>query len=140
VLSWLSTAFEDPRYSQFVTKTNDGHAYFKKIHGPIPYLLDKLRKLPGIQIAPQQVLDKFVLTAKNDTFVESMTNDQLPWAITGTMGQLSPAARKNAIERCPEIKMVSVVTISCVLLCSFLNIASRFFHLSITLAVSGPRT
>ena len=107
VLSWLSAAFRDSRYAQFIANTYDGQEYFKKIHGPIPYLLDKLKKLPGIRIAPQQVLDKFVLSAKNDTFVEFMTNDQLPWAITGTMGQLSPAARKNAIERCPEIKMVS---------------------------------
>lgn len=106
VLSWLDTAFRDDRNAAFLAKTPDGQEYFKNIHGPIPYLVGNVRKLSGIRVAPQHVLDTFVLTSKNDTFVEAMTNDQLPWAISGTLGQLSAAARKNAIERCPEIKMV----------------------------------
>lgn len=40
----------------------EGQEYLPKIHGPIPYLLGHLRKLPNIDIANSSTLDNFVLS------------------------------------------------------------------------------
>mmetsp|Transcript_3995 Transcript_3995/g.5083 ORF Transcript_3995/g.5083 Transcript_3995/m.5083 type:complete len:117 (+) Transcript_3995:84-434(+) len=78
-----------------------GEEYLKKIHGPVPYMLGALRKLPNIKIASPDTVNNFVLNPKS-----SWSVDVFPLAISGTLAEFSPEARKAAIEKCPEIKMV----------------------------------
>ncbi len=89
VLSWLRGALAP------------GHFFLQKIHGPIPYLLGQIRKLSGIRVAPQTVVDRFSQNPRNNTATEA-----IPWSISGTLPELGAVARRAAIEQCPEIKMV----------------------------------
>ncbi len=42
--------------------------YIRGIHGPIPWLVDKVRKtIPKSSVAPRDVVDKWVLNSRNDT-------------------------------------------------------------------------
>jgi len=90
VLSWLRSVLPE------------GSDFIPKVHGPITYLVGNLRKLPGVRAAPTEVTDRFVLVSRSDFGPD----DAIPWAISGTLSTLKPEARKAAIERCPEIKMV----------------------------------
>ena len=88
-----------------------GTDYLPGIHGPVPYFLGRMKRemaallgRPYI-VAPEEVTDRFALV--NDK--SGTLPDEVHWAISGTLPNLSADARKVAIERCPEVRDVRLL-------------------------------